>query len=154
MQFKQITKLPNKTLQDSIEKSVKLFIIDSHSAECNLDQAGFYAQTLNVIAEAIVNNGDRQFWMSAHDNEVINYALAHVSIDVDNNKCFWITQAYVNPKARGHKIVKIWRDKLIEEAKKQGCKHIIIPSSRGEKAYCRFLGEGWHKYVTLLKKDI
>jgi hypothetical protein len=34
------------------------------------------------------------------------------------------------------------------------CKHIIIPSSREPKSYCKFLGQGWHQYVVLLKKDI
>jgi predicted N-acetyltransferase YhbS len=152
MQFKQINKLPKKSIQKSIEEAVVSFVKDSRVE--NVDDKGFYQQTLNVIADSIINNGTRQFWLATHESEVITYVLTHVSIDVDNTKCFWITQAWVNPKARGHKIIKIWRDKLFEEAKKLGCKHVLVPSSRGEKAYCRFLGEGWHKYVTLLKKDL
>lgn len=152
MEFKKLTKFPKKPIQIAIEQAVKQFIKDSRIEKVN--EEGFYNQTLAVIVESINNPESRQFWLVIHDNKVLTYVLSHVSIDVDNSKCFWITQAWVSPEARGHKIIKIWRDKLYTEAKKLGCKHILVPSSRGEKAYCRFLGDGWHKYVTLLKKDL
>lgn len=82
------------------------------------------------------------------------YALTHVAKDVDNQLCFWMTQAWVHPKIRGQKVVKEMLQQLREEAKRLLCRHIIIPSSRGVAAYCRFLGKGWKPHVTLLKEDI
>ena len=139
----------------AIEKAVKSFVADSHTEETHADPIGLYNQTLECIAQAVLFKQDgRQFWMAEHDGEVYAYALAHVSKDVDNCLCYWITQAWVHPQVRHHKIVKIWRDQLIEQAKKCMCKHILIPSSRSTRAYLRFLGHGFHKYVELLKADL
>ncbi len=155
MEFKKITRLPEGLKPWAIETAVRAFVDDSHSAGTGADADGLYNQTLESIAQCVLFNQDgRQFWMAEHEGEVMAYAMCHVSKDVDNSLCYWMTQAWVNPKARGHKIVKTWYGQLTAEAKRLMCRHIIIPSSRNTEAYLRFLGKGWHKYVTLLKEDI
>lgn len=155
MELIKITKLPTSLNSGAIEKAVKSFVKDSHTEETKADPVGLYNQTLECIAQAIMFNQDgKQFWLASHEGEVYAYAISHVSKDVDNCLCYWITQAWVHPQIRGHKIVKIWRDQLITEGKRLFCKHIIVPSSRGSKGYLRFLGQGWHKYVELLKVDL
>lgn len=155
MELKVIHKLPTNLRNGAIERAVKAFVADSHTEETNADPIGLFNQTLECIAQACLFNQDgKQFWIAEHEGEVFAYALTHVSKDVDNRLCYWMTQAWVHPKVRGHRIVKIWRDQLVAEGKRLLCKHIVIPSSRSTKAYLRFLGQGWHKYVTLLKVDL
>ena len=154
IEFKKITIMPILK-HGEIEKAVRGFVKDSHTEETHADPDGLYNQTLKCIAQVLMFKADgRQFWLAEHDGEVLAYALCHISEDVDNQLCYWITQAWASPTIRSHKIIKIWFQQFREEAKKLMCKHIIIPSSRGVKAYCRWLGKGWHPYVTLLKEDI
>ncbi len=154
MELKLITSMP--TLKHgAIEKAVKAFVADSHTEETHADPIGLYNQTLECIAQAVMFKQDgKQFWMAEHEGEVYAYALCHVSKDVDNCLCYWMTQAWVHKDVRGHKIVKIWKDQLVSEAYRLVCKHVLIPSSRGMKGYLRFLGKGWHKYVEILKVDL
>lgn len=155
MELKIQHKLPTNLNDRAIERAVKSFVEDSHTTETKANPEGLYNQTLEAIAQACLFNQDgRQFWLATHEGEVYAYALTHVSKDVDNQLCYWMTQAWVHPQVRGHKIVKIWRDQLVAEGKRLLCKHIIVPSSRGSKGYLRFLGQGWHKYVELLKVDL
>ena len=155
MEFIKLRTYPKRKDIKAIEKAVDRFVKESNRDNTPLDNLGFYTQTLQLIAQAILSkNENSQFWIALHKHEVIAYSLCNVSLDVDNTLCYWITQTYVNPIARCHPIIKIWRQQLFDEAKRLGCKHIIIPSSRNTKAYQRWLGEGWHPYVTLIKKDI
>lgn len=142
----------------AIERAVKSFIEDSHIQEGKVDELGMFNQTIESIASATIfspNNDSRQFWIITGDNqEVLAYYLAHVSKDIDNKLCYWITQAWAHPSIRGTKMIKEGWGQIRDEAKRLLCKHIVIPSSRNPKAYCRFLGKGWHQYATLLKEDI
>lgn len=155
LEFKKITKLPDGLTYKAIEFAVREFVKDSHTKESGADPDGLYQQTLEIIANAIIYGSEaRQFWIAHLDGEVFAYVIASVSKDVDNKQTYWITQAWVNKKARGHKIVKTWYQMLREEAIRLGCKHIVVPSSRGVKAYLRFLGKGWKLYLSLLKEDL
>lgn len=155
MEFKIITELPTHLNIGAVERAVKSFVKDSHTEDTYADPTGLYNQTLESIAQAVLFKMDgRQFWMAEYEGEVYAYALAHISKDVDNQLCYWITQAWVHPNVRTHKIVKLWKDQLVNEGKRMMCRHIVIPSSRSTKAYLRFLGKGWHKYVELLKVDL
>jgi hypothetical protein len=155
IECKRITELPNKKVIKNIERCVNMFVKESNKDQTPCDEKGYIQQTLKTIAQAILGEQDQpQFWMAEYNDEVLAYSICHLSIDVDNRLCYWITQTFVNKKVRRHKIVKIWRQQLYDEAQRLGCKHIIVPSSRHNEAYKRWLGEGWHTYVTLLKKDI
>lgn len=154
-QLRRVSSLP-ALRPGAIEEAVENFVTDSLAEESGADPVGLYNQTIECIASATYLGGGegRQFWLADQDGEVLTYVLAHVGKDVDNQLCYWLTQAYVHPKLRGQKVVKEWFQLLRQEAKRLLCKHIIIPSSRSTKAYLRFLGDGWHEYVTLLKEDI
>jgi hypothetical protein len=156
-QLRKITSLEEvQLLPLAIEKAVAAFVYDSHTAETGASPEGLYHQTLENIAACTVfrQDGSRHLWMADHEGEVVAYALCHISKDVDNKLCYWMTQAWVHPIMRGKKEVKGWFQKLRTEAKKNLCSHILIPSSRGTAAYCRFLGRGWKPYVSILKEDI
>lgn len=156
MQLKLIKNLSNLNLKPrAIEDAVNSFVLDSHTNETGAECIGLYNQTIeNIFNYTNCLDNSRQFWMAEEDGEVMAYAMCHVSKDVDNKLCYWITQAWVHPLLRGTKQVKEFYSILREEAKKNLCSHIIVPSSRGVEAYCRFLGKGWKPYVTLLKEDL
>lgn len=157
MQLKKIDKLSDLKLKPrAIEEAVEDFVKDSHTLETKADPLGLYNQTIEVIANATIfaHDDSKQFWVADEDGQVMAYALCHLSKDVDNQLCFWITQAYVAPKCRRTPQVKQWMEQLRAEAKRLLCKHIIMPSSRNTKAYLRFLGHDSHVYCTLLKQDI
>lgn len=152
-QLRKIKSLSNLILKvNAIEDAVWSFVNDSH---CNEDLVGLHNQTIeNIFHYSQCPDDTRNFWLADEDGEVMAYAMTHISKDVDNKLCYWITQAWVHPVIRGSKQVKEWFQIFREEAKKNLCAHIIVPSSRGVEAYCRFLGKGWHTYVTLLKEDL
>lgn len=157
MEFKRINNLSEVTLRPrAIEDAVEAFVKDSHTEETGANPDGLYQQTIETIAHATIFQHDdsRQFWIAVEEGEVMAYAIAHISKDVDNRLCMWLTQAWVHPIIRGSKEVKGWFQLLRSEAKRCMCAHILIPSSRGVEAYCRFLGKGWHQYCTILKEDI
>jgi len=140
----------------ALEEAVWSFVQDSHSLESGADGVGLFNQTIESIANYTIFNHDdsRQLWVAEDGEKVLAYVMAHISKDVDNKLCFWLTQAWVHPSIRRTPQVKEWFQMLRAEAKRCLCAHIIAPSSRGVEAYCRFLGKGWHPYVTLLKEDI
>lgn len=151
--LRKVKELPATLNPKAIERAVAAFIDQSHAE--NVDKDGYFNQTIENIASVVITQTPgRYFWLAEEDGEVIAWALTHVSKDVDNKLCYWQTDAWVDPKWRHKPEVKQWNKLLEEDAKANFCKHIIIPSSREPKAYCRFLGEGWHTYVVLLKKDI
>lgn len=155
--FRHINKLDEAILKPgAIEAAVESFVKDSHTEETHADPVGLYNQTIEVIAHATIFQHDdtRQFWIADEDGDVKAYALCHISKDVDNQLCFWITQAYVHPSCRRTPQVKQWMEQLRAEAKRLLCKHIVMPSSRSTKAYIRFLGHETHQYCVLLKQDI
>lgn len=155
--LRKITNLQQLNLKPkAIEFAVMQFVNDSHSKESGANPVGLYQQTLESIAAATIFKQDnsRNFWLADQDGEVMAYALTHVSKDVDNNLCYWMTQAWVHPILRNTPIVKDMYRQLRQDAFASVCRHIIIPSSRGVKGYCRFLGKGWKPYCTLLKEEI
>lgn len=155
MEFKKITKLPDGLTYKAVEDAVRAFVEDSHTAETGADPNGLYQQTLENIANCLVFGREcNQVWMCVEEGKVLSYVLTYISKDIDNKLCYWISQAWVDKSLRCKKEVKEWYQMLRSEAKRLGCKHIVVPSSRGVKAYLRFLGDGWHLHLSLLKEDI
>lgn len=140
-----------------LDKAVSQFCQESDDPthDAPVDKRGLYTQTLDNIAQILVYKPEgRYFWLDHDEKKVLAYALTHVSRDVDNQYCYYMTQAWVHPSMRGTSAVKEMYQKLRQHAKDLLCKHIIVVSSRNDKAYLRFLGKGWKPYVTLLKEDI
>lgn len=157
MQLRKITKLSELNLKPkAIEFAVMNFVRDSHTEESGADPLGLYNQTLENIAACTLFRHDdsRNFWAAEVSGEIMAYALTHTSKDVDNKLCYWATQAWVHPRLRNTPIVKEMWQTLRNDAFNSMAAHIIIPSSRGVRGYCRFLGTGWKPYITLLKEDL
>lgn len=156
-QLRKVSNLKDiKLFPGALELAVKSFVEDSHAEESGADINGLYQQTIESIAAATFfrTNDSREFWLADDGGEVMAYALTHVSKDVDNNLCYWMTQAWVHPIMRGSKDVRSWIQLFKDDAKQKLCKHMIVVSSRGTDAYCRFLGKNWKPYVHLLKQEI
>lgn len=153
MEFRVVKNLP--TLRSkAIEYAVERFIEDSRVKD--IDKVGMFNQTIESIAQATMfsANNAQHFWLADNGSEVLAYALAHISKDIDNKLTYTISQAWASPQLRGKKIIKVWWQKVRSEAKRNMCKHIMLPASRHVKPYLRFLGKDYHEYVTLLKEDL
>lgn len=108
------------------------------------------------IGDIVVSRPKNRFlWLDTNaDGKVSGYVLTHLSKDVDNKLCYYMTQAWLHPQFRHTSYAKEAISLLKQHAKSLWCKHIIVVSSRNTKAYLRFLGSKWHVYTTLLKEDI
>lgn len=116
---------------------------------------GFYYQTLQTIANISVMNQSGELWLGTIDGNLVTYILAHIGNDYDNRLGYMVTQAWVRKDQRGQKWVKEAWQQVRTRAKDCFCKHFSVISSRGHtKAYCRFLGKGFHLYAEILKEEL
>lgn len=136
-----------------IENAVRDFIVSSHLPD-GVDKEGFFRQTLQAIASASYLNQGGELWLGIKNNQLYTYILAHVGNDYDGKLAYTVTQAWVKKDQRGKKWVKEAWEQVRQRAKDCFCKHFVILSSRGnDKAYCRFLGKGFHFYASILKEE-
>lgn len=137
----------------SLENAARAFVNEAHIRE--KEREGLYQMTLEGMLNAtLLEHKNNTLWLAEEGGEVKCYVLTTFVKDVDNSLCCSITQAWVSKELRRDPIIKQWREQLYEYAKKHFCKHILIPSSRSEKAYLRWLGPNFHKYLTILKSDL
>ena len=137
-----------------IEEAVKDFIKTSHVPD-GVDLNGFYYQTLEAIANASYLGGGGDLWLGITDGKLVTYILARICKDFDQKLTYQVSQAWVREDQRGQKWVKEAWNKVRERAKNCMCKHFSVISSRGnDKAYCRFLGKGFHFYASILKEEL
>lgn len=142
-----------KGIAPQLEKAVEDFIRTSHIPK-GIDFNGFYYQTLKVIAGAGVLNQGGDLWLGISDGELWTYILAQIGENYDQKLAYTITQAWVRKDQRGQPWVKWAWEKVRQRAKDCFCKHFAVLSSRGnDKAYCRFLGKGFHYYASILKEE-
>ncbi len=136
-----------------IEMAVKDFIVSSHLPD-GVDKEGFFYQTLQAIAAASYLNQGGDLWLGMMDEKLVTYILAHIGNDYDGRLAYTVTQAWVRKDQRGQAWVKWAWEKVRQRANDCFCKHFAILSSRGnDKAYCRFLGKGFHPYAEILKEE-
>lgn len=154
--LRKVNEVPPTLKPGALEQAVEAFVHESNAFDVPFDPVGLYNQLIENMALVLIfkTPGSMQVWIAEDQGQVAAWAMTHVSKDVDNTLCFWMNDAWVAPRYRHSAHVKIWLETLTAEGSRLLCKHIIIPSSRGVGAYCRFLGKGWHPYVTLLKKDL
>ncbi len=154
--LRKINEIPKTLNVGAIDRAIHKFVSDSRINPAHTNIPGLIQQLTDVIAGIIIfkNLPQNILWLAEKDGEVAAWVICHVSKDVDNSLCYWMTDAWVDKSLRGNKEVKQWYQLLREDAKHFMCKHILIPSSRNTKAYLRFLGHNWHKYLEILKEDI
>lgn len=137
-----------------IENAVRDFMVSSHLPE-GIDKEGFFKQTLQAIAAASYLSQGGELWLGVSRGTLWTYILAHVGNDFDGHLAYTVTQAWVKKDQRGKKWVKDAWEEVRARAKNCFCKHFVVLSSRGKtKAYCRFLGKGFHPYAEILKQEI
>lgn len=145
-----------KDLPVSNQEIERLVKAASQEIDVKGNPLGFYNQTIEVIANATFLNRGGDFWLIWDDEtkEALGYAICSISKDIDNQLTYWGTQAYADKRIRHKSIIKeLWND-IEEFAKQRFCKHFVMVSSRETKAYQKFLGNEWHEYAVLLKKEI
>ncbi len=141
-------------LAPQIENAVRDFMVSSHLPQ-GVDGMGFFRQTLQAIAAASYLNQGGELWLGMMNGKLVTYILAHIGNDFDGRLAYTVTQAWVREDKRGQPWVKEAWQKVRERAKDCLCSHLAIFSTRGnDKAYCRFLGKGFHFYCSILKEEI
>lgn len=142
-------------LAPQIESAVYDFIASSHLPS-GVDKSGFFAQTLqSIVASSILSQPGADLWLGIDGGRLVAYVLGHIGNDYDGRLAYTVTQAWVAKDQRGKSWVKWAWDKIRQRAKDCLCKHFVVLSSRGKtKAYCRFLGKGFHPYAEILKEEL
>lgn len=144
--------IPKSLNKGAVERAVEGFI---KACDMNVDPVGFYNQTLQKIASATyMRQVGQDFWLAEAYGEVAGYAIASVSVDIDNRLTYWVAQSWVDPMWRGHKIVKESWQSIRQRARDLMCAHLVVVSCRNPLAECRWLGEGMEIYSTLLKQEL
>lgn len=145
--------IPESLRHGAVEDAVMAFMSEN---DVQGSKRGFFQQTIQAIAAAtfLNTNGSKDFWVAEEEGEVMGYVLASVNVDIDNSLCYWIHQAWVHKKYRGHLVVKESLKTIKEHAKKLMCSHLIAIGNRKPQAYCRFLGQKTEIYAHLLKMDL
>lgn len=156
-EWKLIRHLPKHLNNKAIEKAVQTFITDTTQYGQGINPIGMFNSTIQSIAQACVLTHDGtggDFWAAiGDDGEVYAYSLAKILIDIDNTPTYWVTQGWISKQYRHHYLKMGWKA-LEAHARANLCKHMINVTDRHAKAYLRFLGDEWHTYATLLKKDL
>ncbi len=148
-----LSKVIPEAFAPQIENAVRDFMVSSHLPD-GVDKEGFYRQTLQAIAAASYLNQGGELWLGVSRGTLWTYILAQVGNDFDGNLAYTVTQAWVRRDQRGKKWVKEAWEQVRARAKNCLCKHFVVLSSRGnDKAYCRFLGKGFHFYGSILKEE-
>lgn len=153
--LQNLTSLPSLP-PGSIESAIQAFIMESGALADGVDELGLYNQMIEAVANIVMlkKAPHAQFWLAYENGKVVAFCFSHWAIGVDGRMCLWLTDAWINKEYRGIKTAKEYFKTLREFAQKSLCKHILVVSSRNDKAYCRFLGKGWKPYLTVLKEDI
>ncbi len=155
--LRKLNALPDTLNTGAIDRALEAFVIDSREIIGGVDGKGALQQLRDSVASAIIfkNSPESFFWVAEDDNgEVAAWALTQVRRGIDNSLCYWMTNAWVAKSHRFKPYVKAWFQTMRDDAIRFSCNHILIPSSRNSRAYCRFLGGGFHEYLTILKADI
>lgn len=148
-----IVKAIPEGMSPQIENAVRDFIVASHLPK-GVDQKGFYYQTLQAIAGASYLGQGGELWLGFMHGRLVTYILAHIGNDFDGRLAYTVTQAWVRKDQRGQKWVKWAWEMVRQRAKDCLCHHFAIFSTRrNDKAYCRFLGKGFHFYSSILKEE-
>lgn len=151
--FRIVREIP-RHLIPQIEGAIRGFMSDSHMAR-GVDPDGFYEHTLQSFASATyLGTPGHELWLGTLNEAIVSYVMATVLREVDNRLTYWVSQAWVRPDQRRKAWVKEAWQKIRTRAKDTFCSHMIVVSSRNDEAYCRWLGQGWHRYGGLLKEDL
>lgn len=147
-----------KAIPEGMNEQFARAVIDfmgSSGLPKGIDKNGFYYQTLQAIANSALLGQGRELWLGIKDGQLVTYILASISPDFDGRLAYTVSQAWVREDQRGKRWVKEAWQKVRQRAKDTLCTHFAVYSSKeNTKAYCRFLGKGFHKVSEILKEEI
>ncbi len=155
--LQKLNELPKTLKTGAIDRALESFVGDSREIIGRVDPRGALQQLRDSVASAILfkNSPSSFFWVAEDENgEVAAWAMTQVRNDIDGSLCYWMTNAWVAKQHRFKPYVKQWFQVMRADAERYSCKHILLTSSRNSRAYCRFLGGGFHEYLTILKADL
>ena len=156
-EFQIINNLPTTLTHGAIERAVRQFVDDIEDPKVPRDKDGLVIQLLTYIGHCLIAKimPQAQVWIAEDDDkEIAAFALTHWEMNVDNKPTLWLSTAWVRRNHRFTSKPKEWFHRMEEYGKIMGAKHLLIPSARGYKGYLRYIGQGWHKYEVILKKDL
>lgn len=120
-----------------------------------IDKQGFFYQTLQAIAQTAILGQGRELWLGIKDGQLYTYILASIAPDFDGRLAYTVSQAWVRQDQRGKPWVKEAWEKVRQRAKDTLCSHFVVHSTKGRTdAYCRFLGDGFHRVSEILKQEL
>jgi hypothetical protein len=155
-EFKITREIPSTLTPGAVERAVDAFVKESILKErLDVEPFGFYNQTLQRIAAAtFLKTPGVDFWMAHAYGEVIGYAIANITTDIDMRLCYWVSQSWVAPEWRQDPLVKQSWENVRLHAEYSLCSHLVVVSCRNSKAFCRWLGGNFEPYATLLKEEL
>ena len=156
-EWKIIRHLPKHLNKGAVERAVHSFVKDTAKYSPGVEPTGFFNSTIQDIAKACVLTHDGvggDFWAAiGDDGEIYAYALASIVMAIDNRPTYWVTQGWIHTNYRHEYLKKGWKE-LEKHARANLCRHLINVTDRHAGAYLRMLGKDWHRYTTILKKDL
>ncbi len=138
-------------------KEIERLVIEaSNEVDIKGDVTSFHNQTIENIANATFLNRGGDFWLIWDDetSEALGFALCSIGKDVDGRLTYWGNLAYADKRIRHTKYIKDLWSQVEQYARQHLCKHFVLVSSRKAEAYQRFLGNEWHEYAVLVKKEL
>ena len=150
--------LPKQLNNGSLEQAVLTFVKQTQKYGQGIDPKGQFLQILNYITSACVKTHDGSggdFWLSLDEKGDVNaFALAHFDTQIDNRLTYVVTHGWFREDMRDVRELKNgWRI-LEDHARQQLARHITLVTDRNSVVFNRILGDTWHPYVTILKKDL
>ena len=143
-------------LAKQIDIAIKQFCLDSKIVKTS-EFKGAVQQTVENVGAAIYKGGNGyggDFWIARDNNTLVAYTLCSLSKDIDNKLTYWVLQSYIHKDYRHTFKTQEWWKAIEDRAKSLFAKHMVLIASRKPEAYIKLLGNEWHIYATLIKKDI
>lgn len=133
-------------------QSILISMYQESNIAPHMSLQGFTTHTMEQIIAA--TNGNGEFWICTDGINLLGYLLGGINKDINNEPTYVVRQAWVSPSIRRQPIVKGMLNSILLNAKSNFCKHVVIAAARSEKAYLRWLGKGWNRYITLLRGEL
>lgn len=137
-------------MADSLRNALALMHTEANIL--GTSQEAYIAHTWEDIINCAKGLGD--LWLATTNHSIRGFLVATYGKDVENEWTYVIRQAWVDPSLRRTPKVKEMLRTILSYAKGNYCRHVLIVSSRNEKAYLRWLGKGWFKVTTILQGEL
>lgn len=139
-------------LMDSLERCIRKMFMEGHIADFSSEDK-FFKSTWDLVVAASLT-GTNELWMAIDGHTVRGYGLCYGNKQIDGEPTFVIQQAWADPVYRRTPEVKRWLKVVLDNAKCNFFRHVLIISSRNQRAYLRWLGNGWTSHTSIIKGEL